>query len=223
MRVFRPTYTARNGKRQPSPAWHVRFRDHRGERRRLVATTDKSASEVLGRRLEALVAIRVAGAHPDAELGRWLEGVRHDHLEKLLEWGLLDDGARSVADPLKTHVAHFREHLVARGNTKEHAVLREARLLKLFDGCQCVHWRDISAGVVEKWLADQRKSGAFGMRTSNYYAATVKGFCAWMVREGRGASSPVLRLKGVAVTDEKETSRVHSRAGREAHRRGPAA
>ena len=59
----------------------------------------------------------------------------------------------------------------------------------------------MNVGEVERWLADQRAAGT-KTRTSNHYAGTVKAFCNWMVADGRTSSSPLSRLRGVAVTDE---------------------
>ena len=61
MRLFRPTYTTRAGRRRQSPRWHVECKDHTGQRRRLAAFTDKAASDELGRKCEKRPACSIAG------------------------------------------------------------------------------------------------------------------------------------------------------------------
>ena len=110
MRIARPTYT-KDGRRQKSNRWHVHFRDHRGVWRRLPALTDKAASAALGRRFEKLAAMRYAGESPTDDLARWLEGLLPEHRQKLAAWGMLDEGARLLTDPLTDHATDYHDHL----------------------------------------------------------------------------------------------------------------
>ncbi len=214
MRVHRPTYT-KNGRRRRSSRWHVHFQDARGTWRRLPAFTDKGASEQFGRRLEKLAALRYAGASPDSELARWLEGITADHREKLLAWGLLDAAARALTEPLADHVEDFHRAILARDTTPLQADQQRARCLKVFRGCGFAYWSDIRGAAVEQWLSDRRKGPQLNdqgdviqrrlkMRTSNFYLGAVAAFCRWMRDEARAASDPLRRVKTVRVTDEQE-------------------
>ena len=49
----------------------------------------------------------------------------------------------------------------------------------------------------------RRREGGMRMRTNNHHAEATKAFCNWMVADGRSTLSPLSRLQGVTVTDEK--------------------
>ncbi len=201
MRVFKPKTHIVDGKPRAGPRWHVGFTDHLEVRRSLAATTDKTASEQFGRNIERLVAIAKGGAQPDGDLARWIEGLAPKLRSKLAGFGLLDDKASTLSRPLTEHVDDYKQSLLAKGRTPDHAQLCRTRLLDLLGGCGFTYWRDVNVGDVERWLAEQRAAGT-KMRTSNHYAGAVKAFCNWMVADGRASTSPVSRLGGVAVTDE---------------------
>ena len=103
MRVFKPTATS-GGSRRVSPRWHVEFRDHNETRRRVTAFPDKAASVELGRKLEKLIACRVVGERPGAELGRFIDGLSPSIREKLAAWGVLDSRTLSTGRPQRSYV-----------------------------------------------------------------------------------------------------------------------
>lgn len=100
MRLFKATYRDRHGKIRESSKWYVEFNDHTSHVRRLPAFKDKRASEEFGRKLEALVALRVAGQRPDGELGRWLETLSARLLGKLAKLGILNASQAAAGKPL---------------------------------------------------------------------------------------------------------------------------
>ncbi len=202
MRTFRPTFTE-NGQRRESKRWHVGFRDHNGARRSVVGFTDKRATDELGRRIGLLVAARVSGQAIEPDMAAWLERLPDDLRTRLAAFGLIDDRASSIAEPLEKHVERYHAALIAKGNTAAHADSRRVRVLRVVEGCRFTFWRDIKAGAVEKWLADQRAEG-MSTQTSNHYVVAVRGFCKWMTDDGRAACSPDQTLRGVAVTDAKD-------------------
>ncbi len=189
---------------RPNGPWHVHFKDQRGEWHRLPAYTDKGASQAFGRHLEKLAAIRAAHASLDDDMSRWLEGLIPKHREKLAEWGMIDESARLLTDPLRDHVQDYHDHLTAKGDTEQHANQERSRVLAVFTGCGFVFWSDIKGGVVERWLSDQRDAEAMSTRTSNGHLGALKSFCRWMHDDGRAGSNPVQRVKAVPVTDEQQ-------------------
>lgn len=62
MRVYKRTPKSRK--------WEVDFRDSQNITRRLTLFTDKTASEEAGRKIDKLVALRMAGENPDVTLGK---------------------------------------------------------------------------------------------------------------------------------------------------------
>ena len=197
MKVSKPTY---HGKSLSS--WYVSFKDHHDIRRRVRAFTDKAASNEFGRKVDNLVGVRATRQGPDPDMMRWLEGLSNYHREKFAKWGLLDERASSLSKPLTEHVTDYHEALLTKGRTDLHARHQTARVLALVNGCGFTYWRDITAGRVERWLSVRRQAGKIKQRTSNHYAAAAKGFCSWMVKDGRAVSSPLSLLDRVTVADE---------------------
>ncbi len=72
MNVFRATYKDSDGQRKQAARWYIEFRDTEGYRRRFAGFTDKRQTEALGRQVEKLIAIRIAGQEPDRQLHRWI-------------------------------------------------------------------------------------------------------------------------------------------------------
>jgi len=110
--------------------------------------------------------------------------------------------------PLREHLEDFRQSLLAKGNTAKHAELTYSRARTVIDGCRFVTWGDISASKVQQFIAGLRNDGeGISVQTGNFYLATTKQFCKWMVQDQRAAESPVQHLKGLNV----RTDRRHDR------------
>ena len=151
MRIFKPTFR-RGGKQSTLSRWHVEFRDHNRARRRVPAFTDKQVSEALGRQIETLVGVRVTRQQPGPELAKWMEGLPDDLRRKLADFGLIDERAATLSDPITVLVDAYHAALLAKGNTADHADLRRNRLLKVITSCGLKYWRDIRSGSLQQWL-----------------------------------------------------------------------
>ncbi len=204
MRVAKPTYT-RNGTQRRSSRWHVHVKI-RGRWERLPAYTDKSASEMLGRRIERLAGRKSSVTELDDEMLNWIDNLDPEHRAKLMSWGLLDESARAITDPLTDHVDDYARHLRNKGDTDSHAGQQQHRIMTVLDGIGVAYWVKLTSGRVEAWLASQRadKKRLFSDRTSNAHLGAIKSFCTWMRDDGRVGTTPLRRLKAVPVTDEKE-------------------
>jgi len=79
---------------------------------------------------------------------------------------------------------------------------------RCFGGCKFVYWKDIDASLIQKHLADLRcgKDGIIA-RTSNYYLASIKQFCRWIVRNQKASESPVEHLSKVNVNKGQQVRR----------------
>ena len=210
MRVDKPTYTV-GGKLRRSPNYHVHFRDHLDTRRRVVAFTDKQASDELGRKIGKLVALVGAGERPDPQLARWIEKMPPHVRDKLAEWGILNERASAATKPLAVHLDDFRESLAARGNTIRHVDLVKSRARRVIDACRFTFWADIAPSKVETYLKHRRDGNGdkpgISAQTSNFHLQAVKQFCRWMVADRRAIESPIAHLKALNT----RTDRRHDR------------
>jgi len=208
MRLFKATYKDRAGKKRKTTKWYIEFRDHLRRRRRLAAFRDKKASAEFGRKVESLVAYRIAGERPDGDLGRWLESLPPKVCDRLAAIRVLDGQLAAAGKPLRGHLEDWRASLAAKGNTKQHVKLQAARAETVIEGCGFSYFSDIEPARVEHYLAG-RRDGDCGIsaQTSNYYLGALKHFCRWMVSEWRAGRNPVAHLRGLNV----RTDRRHDR------------
>jgi len=207
MRVYREQYT-RDGKRRRTRKWYVDFVDHYGRRHRLPGFDEKRSTEALARNLEGLVACRVAGQSPTADLQRWIEVLPERIRTKLVSWDLLDPRRTEGAKPLRVHLEDWERSLKAKGNTESYVQMKVSRARKVVEGCGFKYWSDISASKTEAFLARlQSDAGAVSAQTRNFYLQAIQQFCRWMVQDGRAPESPIAHLKGVNV----QTDRRHDR------------
>ena len=191
MRLFRATYRDRKGQLQESEKLYCEFRDHLEVIRRIPLYTDERASMETGRNLERLVALRMAGAAPDADLTRWLSGLEGRLITKLAEIGLLDPTRVAAAQPLGEHLDAWKDALKAKGTSERQAVQASGRARRvLVVGCQFQHYSDIIPAAVRDRLAELRKS-EINAQTSNHVLTACKAFCRWMVRDQRAIQNPL--------------------------------
>jgi integrase len=209
MRVFKKPYRKLNGDVEALKRWYVEIRDHNGTPQRIAAFTDKAASEEIGRKLERLVATKIAGGVLDQSMSRWLEALPQSLKERLNDIGLLDRSAVAGTKPLLDHLAEFRASLSDKGNTQAHVDLVHLRAKRVCELSGFRLWSDISASAVERTLAELRKGKeSLSAQTSNFYLKAFQQFCKWMVRERRAGQSPVEFLQGVnARTDRRHDRR----------------
>jgi integrase len=193
MAVFKRKYTAKNGKAKAIRKYSVDVRDHDGVVRRVPAFTDRSASVELERQLKKLVALRMAGAGPDAELSRFLESCPGEIRESLGKWGIISIQRVKGGKPLAELVDSWGVHLQARQLGETHCRESVANVMRVLRETKTVYWSDLSAEIVEKWLTSFRKGGASN-RTSNSYLAKLKTFANWAVRTGVVSSNPLIML-----------------------------
>jgi integrase len=212
MRVFKPVRLDAQGREREYARWYVEVRDHLEIVRRIPAFTDRKASEELGRNLDRLIALRVAGAAPDVALGRWIETLSPHLGDRLASIGLLDPTRAAAGKPLTEHVSDWRADTIARGCTQKHADLQANRVRSTLAGCHFRLWSDLRAERVTAFLKSLRDAGR-STESSNHYQVAFKGFCRWMVRMRRAAENPVAFLSRLnASSDQRIVRRALSAA-----------
>ena len=235
MRVFQSSYRDRNGQTQKTNRWYIEFSDHLERPHRLPGLTDRRQTEALGRRVLDLVGLKAGAGTLPPDMSKWVEGLPARIHRLLGKWGLLDTNKVAALRPLADHLdgaadlPGWRQHLAGKGNTAGHVDLSCSRVKAIIDGCKFAYWSDLSASRVLDHLAglqaDRVKLDGDGkpqldeagnpiMRPGlsaasfNYYLAAFKGFCRWMVRDGRASESPVAHLDGLnAKTDRRHDRR----------------
>ena len=201
MRLYKSTYRDRKGKTNKTSKWYVEFTDHNNDTKRVPAFTSRSASEEFAKNLKKLVAYHQAtGGQIDPDLQEWLNQIPASSRKYFLSIGLLNAERVAVSQPLALHVADYAKALKAKANTDKHVNSVTARIERILDRCRFNFWHDIDAATVQTFLSGLRENDeendvrGMSAQTSNYYLASLKAFCRWMVRERRASSSPVSHL-----------------------------
>jgi len=213
MRLFHASYRDRHGKKRKTRTWYIEFRDHLDRVQRLPAFKDKDASRTLAARLEDLLVCKARGQPPDLALIKWLETLRPALRKRLASIGLIDSGSFAATRSLRDHVAEYQRYLLDRGGTEKHADLTANRVNWILDGIGAASWLQIKGAAVMRYLADRRARDNLSAASCNHYLRSLKGFCSWMVDEGRASASPVAGLKGQNVQADRRHERRALTAG----------
>jgi integrase len=152
-----------------SAKWYVKYRDAEGIVRCVPGYTDKEATKQLEARL-----IKEAA---------------------LASEGIVDAYKEHRARPLKEHLADFRQALLDKGDTEDHARLTHNRVSAVLSGCKFLLIGDVQASRIQRYLAERRQSG-LSIKSCNYHLTAAKNFFNWMVADKRTCENPVAHLKG---------------------------
>jgi integrase/recombinase XerD len=154
-----------------SRKWWGRYKNDDGSERRVPLAGDKKAALAMLNELVRKVELRLAG----------LESPFEEHLKR----------------PLNEHLADFRQYLEGKGNTTKHASITCQRAQSILDGCKFGRLTDVSPSAVVEWLKVERAAGRLGIKSCNYYLASIKAFLGWMVSDVRTDRNPLAHLKGL--------------------------
>lgn len=199
MRLFKPKYKDRKtGKHRLTTLWYIELRDSEGRPARMPVLASKAQSEEFGRKVEHLIASRVAGTPLDPQLINWLEALPQAMLRRLLKFDLIDPRFVGTVKPLADHLGDFEDSLKAKKNTGNYVALKVGRIRKILQGCRFSLFPDISASRLETFLAGLREGPKkTSIQTTNFYLQAFQQFCRWMHRDQRAGESPVVHLQAL--------------------------
>jgi integrase len=100
--------------------------------------------------------------------------------------------------PLIEHLKDYRQYLIDKGDTLDHAGLTHNRIKTILDGCKFLS-TNIQASAIQRFLAKRRQSG-LSAKSCNYYLTAIKSFFNWLVLDGRIDKNPIQYLKGQNTT-----------------------
>lgn len=146
--------------------WVMWWRDAGGKRCRKVGSTDKAKSLEVARHLEA-------------------EAIRERE-------GLVDPGERARRHaslrPVADHVADYRLHLIAGGDTAKHARHVAGVLSRVLDDAGIATVADLAPDRIQAALG--RLGVRRSARTVNHALAAVRAFAAWLAESNRVSEVP---------------------------------
>lgn len=199
MRIFKHSFTDRQGKTCETSRFYAEFKDHLEIRRRVALFADLRSSEEAGRMIERLVSLRSSNATPDAQMTRWLSTVNPSLRDALARIGVIEAARVEAAKPLSQHLSDWAQHLRSKGSSEQHITLQARRAETILNACKFVFVNDLAPAPVRQALESLRDNG-LSAQTSNHYLQTIKGFSKWLCREGR---APVDALTSLAPLNKK--------------------
>ena len=125
--------------------------------------------------------------------------------DKAKSWELarkLEDGeaeskyVRHQKTPLSEHLDDFKATLSAGAVTAKHVTQTCNRVKGAIEGCGFIRIADLDAPKVVSWLKAQRQreKKPIGIKTSNYYLASIQQFTHWLAENGRAPNDPLAHL-----------------------------
>jgi integrase len=212
MRLYKPTYRAKDGSKKQVSRWWFETRDHLSRTRRFAGFTDKGATRTLAEKTEKLIVCKLNREPPDRDLSAWLETIPAKLRNRFIELGLLPKSKAVSGKLLKDHVADFESWLKTTKSRRygcnrnaEYIKTTCSRIRRVFNDCGFVSWTDIDKEKVERYLGKLDVKA----KTFNYYQQAAKQFCDWMVDTNRASDSPLAGLRPIA-TDDSEHRRALS-------------
>jgi len=193
MRIYKPTYKDRDGKKRKTAKWYCDFSDHNQLRHKIPAFADKRLSEGLGRNIEALANGRIAGLEPDVKLNQWIETLPDSLLKKFVSWGLINGQRAEITKPLTEHISDYIKILEAKGVTRDSVVRTRNRLKKIISDCRFYYFRDITQSAVEIYSGKLKKDG-YGSTSRGHYLDTLKTFLNWAEQDQRIVKNPIAKM-----------------------------
>ena len=204
--VYKRKKRASDGRLIESPTWSVECKTPSGFRR-VPGFRDRKASEELGRKIERLSALRIAGER-DAELDRWAAALPDKMQSRLARLGVLDTRTVASGESLASHVADWKADMLARGVTTQHAELSANRVMRVFDTSGITKWIQVSPSRVQATLCEllvdkhggrpktnpNRPRIALSGKSRKHYVGALKSFAQWMQKDGRASDNPLAHL-----------------------------
>lgn len=212
MRLFRQKYRDKmTGEYRESEKWYVGIMLN-GREIRIPAFSDKRASDELGRKINDLAAFKAARRALPPDMARWLDTLYGPTRRRLARHGLIDRQSAASFKTLRDHLADYRTALSEQERTPDYVQKSCWRIERVIDGIGAQALPDLSAAAVSRYLAARRKlprkKGGLSIKSANHYLGCVKGFCNWMIRDGRAGVNPVEYLEALnANTDRKHERR----------------
>ena len=194
MRVYKPTYKDRDGKKRKTAKWYIDFSDHNQLRHKIPAFADKRLSEGLGRNIESLVNCRIAGLEPDKKLNQWIEDLPDRLLKKFVSWGLIEGQRTEITKPLSQHISDYVKTLEAKGYSRDYVVRTKNRLKKIVSDCRLTYFRDITKSVVEIYSGKMKKDG-YSKTSRAHYIDALKTFLNWAEQDQRIMRNPIAKME----------------------------
>jgi integrase len=163
--------TAMASFRKRSRVWFYRFIDADGVQRERKGCPDRRATEGMAAAAEAETAKIRAGLIDPKQAAYQRHEVR----------------------PLVDHLDDWHTYLIAKGSTRQHALLSRNRVRRIVDLAGVIRLSDLAPSKAQAALKAIRDGGV-SLRSVHHYTRAIKGFSRWLWRDGRAREDTLAHL-----------------------------
>ena len=220
MRIYRPKYRDRKGRKKQTRTFWVEFRGpDRQVRKFSLGTTDEDVAVITKTQLSCLNEWAKKELNPPDDLVKWVRRQEPKLREKIYEAGLLRAEQASNTKPLIEHLTDYIKDLrINSENNYPDQV--ESRLKRILSKCSFVFWADVEGIKVNEFISELISNG-MSRHTGQHYVTNFKMFCHWLKEQGRIKELPVIKSIKYIVPPQRAFEEEELEALYEAARRGP--
>ena len=170
-------------KRNGQGKYYITYVVRPGVRKTVKGCHDRVATEAYARKLEAEAFLRSKGI---------IDIKTDQHTEAEAKPLVVRNKDKEVVGG---HAADFYDDLIAKGDTKKHAMGRRNHVCRIADLCKAKRISQLTPSKVQAALQALRGEG-LSLQSCNHYLRSIKQFSRWLWRDGRAPEHPLAHLAG---------------------------
>jgi len=220
MRLFKPKYRDRRGKKKQLKMLWVEFRGpDRQVRKFSLGTTDEDVAEIVKSQLDSMNEFAKKKVAPPVNLVKWAREQELKLRNKIYGTGLLKGESANQTRPLTEHLRDYVNHLLinSKGNYPEQV---KSSIERIIEGCNFQFYADVEGIKVNQFISRLVDEG-MGRHTANHYINAFKSFANWMKKQNRITETPVVESMKYDVPPQRAFEEDEFAALCEAARKGP--
>jgi len=216
MRLFKPKYKDKKGRKKQTRTFWVEFRGpDRQVRRFSLGTTDEDVAVIVKSQLNSLNEWAKKELNPPDDLVNWVRSQDIKLRNKIYKAGLLKAEQANITKTLAEHLADYITDLQINSNNGYPALV-ESNIKRIVVGCGLEFWSNVDGPKIRKFL-----DGRFNGHTAQHYITNFKMFANWLKEHGRITELPVLKSIKYNVPPQRAFEENELQALFEAARKGP--
>lgn len=189
MRLFKPKYRDKKGRKKQVAKWWIEFKDPNGIVQRWgLSTTNQDVADITRSQLNSLNEWAKKGLSVSDDLVKWVRLQEPKLREKIYDAGLLPVGQTNLTKPLLEHLEDYRNALLI--NSEDRYVRQTiTRIRKIIDGCGFKFWADIEGTKINEYISSRCEKDT-GRHTGQIYIRSFRQFANWLKKQKRITSIP---------------------------------
>lgn len=189
MRLFKPKYKDKRGRKKQSAKWWIEFKDPNGIVQRWgLSTTDQDVAEIISSQLNFLNEWAKKGLSVPDDIIKWVKKQEPKLREKIYKAGLLLAEQTNLTKLLIEQLEDYRSALSI--NSKDRYVRQTIRRIeRIIDGCGFKFWADVDGIKINEYISSRCENG-MSRHTGQIYIRCFRQFANWLKKQKRITATP---------------------------------